>query len=430
MPASASPRFRLLRFFSVTSLIGIVVVMVGLMLAYRALTLQHLIEHESRANASLTRSFANTTWARYREFVITAPGRGRDALLADPRMASLQAEIRHQMQGLQVVKVKVYTPGGLTVFSTEASQIGEDKQGSPGILAARAGDVVSSLSYREKFNAFEGEISARNLMSSYVPVGHASGSEPEAVFEIYSDVTKLLEHEQEAQWQVATLVLGMLLALYVFLFFVVRRADRVIERQRRERAAQERAMRHQAHHDVLTGLPNRLSFGPRLERALAQATHTGQSGALLFVDLDRFKVVNDSLGHAAGDHLLKVVAKRLRACLRREDRLFRMGGDEFTVILSTVDSAQEAALLAGRLRQAASQPVVIDGREASVGATIGIVLFPGSASGVGTETADDLLRRADAAMYRAKARGRGTHAFHEDEVPVRLTSFSAVPCAD
>jgi diguanylate cyclase (GGDEF)-like protein len=430
MPASASPRFRLLRFFSVTSLIGIVVVMVGLMLAYRALTLQHLIEHESRANASLTRSFANTTWARYREFVITAPGRGRDALLADPRMASLQAEIRHQMQGLQVVKVKVYTPGGLTVFSTEASQIGEDKQGSPGILAARAGDVVSSLSYREKFNAFEGEISARNLMSSYVPVGHASGSEPEAVFEIYSDVTKLLEHEQEAQWQVATLVLGMLLALYVFLFFVVRRADRVIERQRRERAAQERAMRHQAHHDVLTGLPNRLSFGPRLERALAQATRTGQSGALMFVDLDRFKVVNDSLGHAAGDHLLKVVAKRLRACLRREDRLFRMGGDEFTVILSTVDSAQEAALLAGRLRQAASQPVVIDGREASVGATIGIVLFPGSASGVGTETADDLLRRADAAMYRAKARGRGTHAFHEDEVPVRLTSFSAVPCAD
>ena len=189
-------------------------------------------------------------------------------------------------------------------------------------------------------------------------------------------------------------------------------------------------MRHQAHHDLLTGLPNRLSFGPRLERALAQATRTGQSGALLFVDLDRFKVVNDSLGHAAGDHLLKVVAKRLRACLRREDRLFRMGGDEFTVILSTVGSAQEAALLAGRLRQAASQPVVIEGCEASVGATIGIVLFPGSASGVGTETADDLLRRADAAMYRAKARGRGTHAFHEDEVPVRLTSFSAVPCAD
>ena len=422
MSASATPRFRLLRFFSVTSLIGIVVVVVCLILAYRALMLQRLVAHESRANASLTRAFANTTWARYREFVITAPGRGREALLTDPRMASLQAEIRHQMQGLQVVKVKVYTPGGLTVFSTEASQIGEDKQGSPGILAARAGDVVSSLSYREKFNAFEGEISDRNLMSSYVPVGHAPGGEPEAVFEIYSDVTELLEHEQEAQWQVAGLVLGMLLALYVFLFFVVRRADRVIERQRRDRATQERAMRHQAHHDVLTGLPNRLSFGPRLERALAQATHTGQSGALLFVDLDRFKVVNDSLGHAAGDHLLKVVAKRLRVCLRREDRLFRMGGDEFTVILSTVDSAQQAALLAGRLRQAASQPVVIEGREAVVGATIGIVLFPGSASGIGTETAEDLLRRADAAMYRAKAQGRGTHAFHGEVAPGPVVS--------
>lgn len=417
MPASATPRFRLLRFFSVTSLIGIVVVMVGLILAYRALTLQHLVEHESRANASLTRAFANTNWARYREFVIAAPGRGREALLADPRMAHLQAEIRQQMQGLQVVKVKVYTPGGLTVFSTEAHQIGEDKQGAAGILAARSGKVVSSLSYREKFNAFEGEIAQRNLMSSYVPVGHAPGGGPEAVFEIYSDVTDLLEHQRLAQWQVAGLVLGMLLALYVFLFFVVRRADRVIEQQRRERAAQERAMRHQAHHDVLTGLPNRLSFGPRLERALAQATRTRQTGALLFVDLDRFKTVNDQLGHAAGDHLLQVVARRLRACLRQEDRLFRMGGDEFTVILGAVASAEEAAALAVRLRQAASQPVSFEAGQAVVGATIGIVLFPGSATGVGTETAEELLRRADAAMYRAKAQGRGTHAFHGDPAP-------------
>jgi diguanylate cyclase (GGDEF)-like protein len=334
----------------------------------------------------------------------------------------LQSEIRQQMQGLHVVKVKIYTPDGLTVFSTEAHQIGEDKRGTAGILAARAGEVVSNLIHREKFNAFEGELFDRDLMASYVPVGRALAGGPEAVFEIYSDVTELLAHEQEAQWQVAGLVLGLLLALYIFLFFVVRRADRVIKRQQREQATQERAMRHQAHHDLLTGLPNRLSFGARLERALAQATRTGRPGALLFIDLDRFKQVNDSLGHAAGDRLLKVVAERMRAVLRQEDRLFRMGGDEFTVILSAVDSAQETARLAERLRLAASQPVAIEGREASVGATIGIVLFPGSASGVGTETADDLLRRADAAMYRAKAQGRGTHAFHGEVAPGPVVS--------
>ncbi|MFM2052370.1 MAG: hypothetical protein RL456_407 [Pseudomonadota bacterium] len=417
MLAPATPRFRLLRFFSITSLIGIVVVMAALVMAYQALTLKHLLEHESRTNAGLTRAFANTTWGRHRDLVVTAPGRGREALLADPRMATLDAEIRQQMQGLHVVKVKVYTPDGLTVFSTEARQIGENKRGTPGILAAQAGQVVSSLSHRAKFNAFEGEIADRDLMSSYVPVGRAPGGGPEAVFEIYSDVTELLEHEQEAQWQVAVLVLCLLLALYVFLFFVVRRADRVIERQRRERAAQERAMRHQAHHDHLTGLPNRLSFGRRLERALAQATRTGRSGALLFIDLDRFKQVNDSLGHAAGDQLLQTVARRLGAVLRQGERLFRMGGDEFTVILPMVDSARDVAQLAERLRQAASQPVEIGAREASVGATIGIVLFPGSATGVGTETADELLRRADAAMYRAKAQGRGTHAFHGEERP-------------
>ena len=426
----AAPRFRLLRFFSLTSLIGIVVVMAGLVMLYRDLSLQHLIEHESRANASLTRAFANTTWQRYRDLVITAPGRGREALLADPRMAMLEAEIRQQMQGLHVVKVKVYTPDGLTVFSTEARQIGEDKRGAAGILAAQAGEVVSNLSHRAKFNAFEGEIADRDLMASYVPVGQASDGRPEAVFEIYSDVTDLLEHEKEAQWQVAGLVLGLLLALYVFLFFVVRRADRVIERQRRERAAQERAMRHQAHHDHLTGLPNRLSFGPRLERALSQATRSGETGALLFIDLDRFKEVNDRLGHAAGDRLLKVVAQRMRAVLRQEDRLFRMGGDEFTAILSAVGSPQEAARLAVRLRVAASQVVPVEGADASVGATIGIVLFPGSAIAAGTETADELLRRADAAMYRAKAQGRGTHAFHGDAVPGAVVSPADPPARD
>jgi diguanylate cyclase (GGDEF)-like protein len=320
------------------------------------------------------------------------------------------------MQGLQVVKVKIYTLSGLTVFSTDERQIGENRQGTPGILAAQAGQVVSHISYREKFSAFEGEIFQRNLMSSYVPVGDAAGGRPEAVFEIYSDVTELLEHERLAQWQIAGLVLGLLLALYVFLFFVVRKADRVIERQRREQAVQTRAMRHQAHHDLLTGLPNRLNFGRRLERALTQALRTGQTGALMFVDLDRFKVVNDSFGHPAGDHLLKVVAQRLQACLRQGDRLFRMGGDEFTVILSTVTSPQEAAMVAVRLRQAASQPVSIDASMVEVGATIGIVVFPCAAAGTGADTADDVLRRADAAMYRAKARGRGTHAFHDESV--------------
>ena len=211
MPIPSAPRFRLLRHFSAASLIGLAVVMVGLTLAYRELTRQHLIEHESRANASLTRAFANTTWGRYREFVVTAPGRGRESLLADPRMSALQTEVRQQMQGLQVVKVKVYTLGGLTVFSTDVGQIGEDKQGTSGILAAQSGQVVSQIIYREKFNAFEGEIFKRDLMASYVPVGHAPGGGPEAVFEIYSDVTELLEHERLAQWQIAGLVLGLLL---------------------------------------------------------------------------------------------------------------------------------------------------------------------------------------------------------------------------
>ena len=413
MLQSSSARFQLLKSFSISSLVGVVVVMVCLIAAYRALTLQHLVEHEGRANAALTRSFANTTWVRYRALVVDSPGRSRAELLADARLSALRAEVLAQMHGLPVVKLKVYHPQGRTVFSTEEQQIGEDKGSSAGLQAARAGQVVSSLSYREKFNAFEGEISERNLIASYVPVGGPPQGPPEAVFEVYSDVTTLLAQQERAQWQVAGLVLTLLMLLYAYLFVVVRKADRVIERQRRERAAQEAAIRHQAFHDALTGLPNRVSFGKRLDKVRARAALTGRTAALLFIDLDRFKAVNDTFGHLAGDHLLQAVSRRLARCLRRGDLLFRMGGDEFTVLLPEVSGREEAALVAQRLRDAASQPVLIDGRPVSVGASVGVTLVPGDTP----HTADILLRHADAAMYTAKANGRGTHAFHEDVAP-------------
>lgn len=410
MPSPSVARFRLLRYFSIASLVGIVAVTVCLIATYRELTLRHLIEHEGRANAALTRSFANTTWARYRTLVAGAAGKSREALLADPLVSKLRAEVQAQMHGLPVVKLKVYHPEGLTVFSTDERQIGRDERGAPGILAAQQGRVISHISYREKFNAFEGEIAQRNLIASYVPVGGLPGGPPEAVFEVYSDVTDLLAQQNQAQWQVAGLVLALLMTLYAFLFVVVRKADRVIQRQRRERAVQEAAMRHQAFHDALTGLPNRTSFRRRLDKALAQASRTGRTAALLFLDLDRFKQVNDSLGHPAGDQLLKTVAQRLSACLREGDLLFRMGGDEFTVILPTVRHREEVALVAQRLRDAASQPVSIDGQEVRVGASVGVALVPSDTP----HSADVLLRQADTAMYTAKANGRGTHAFYPD----------------
>jgi diguanylate cyclase (GGDEF)-like protein len=414
-PAPLRPRpFRLTRFFSITSLIGLALVTACLIWSYREFTVRHLIDHENRANANLTRAFANTVWARYRGFVLASGGRSRAALLADPAMAQLRADVLEKMRGLQIVKIKIYNIDGLTVFSTDQRQVGENKSSNRGFHDARGGAVTSQITYREKFDAFEGVLNNRSLIASYIPIRAAPGAAPEGVFEVYSDVTELLQQQSRAQWQVAGIVLGALAALYLFLFFIVRKADRIIARQVQERAAQEDEVRHQAYHDVLTGLPNRAYFSEQLNQAVALATRHGHASALMFIDLDRFKFINDSLGHEAGDTVLQVISARILACLRSSDLLFRMGGDEFTVILPEIAAPGEAAIVAKRILDAVAAPVSVHEHELIVGTTIGIAVYPGDGAG-----AEELLRNADAAMYSAKESGRGSFAFYHTEMNQR-----------
>ncbi len=413
-PRRAQKPFKLTRYFSVTAFVGLVVVTASLIFVYRELTERHLIEHESRANADLTRAFANNVWAQHRDLALSSVGRTREQLLADPRQDQLRADVASTMTGLKVAKIKIYNLQGLTVFSTDEKQIGEDKSSNPGFKAAAAGTITSQITYRERFDAFEGVLSHRNLIFSYIPVRPHPNAAPEGVFEVYSDVTDLLAQQRLAQWQVAGIVLGLLLTLYVFLFLVVRKADRIIASQERERAAKEEEVRHQAYHDALTGLPNRAYFGERLNEAISLSARHSHAGALMFIDLDRFKIVNDSLGHDAGDALLKAVSGRIQSCLRDSDLLFRMGGDEFTIILPHIAEPEDAAHAAQRVLEAVASPMKIGQHELIVGATIGIAVFPDDG-----DNAEALLKHADAAMYSAKDSGRGTHAFFRAEMNQR-----------
>ncbi len=163
----------------------------------------------------------------------------------------------------------------------------------------------------------------------------------------------------------------------------------------------ERRYRHLAHHDQLTGLPNRALFFDRLDQALALSRREHAGLALLFIDLDKFKDVNDSLGHDAGDQLLRETASRMNSCIRESDSAGRIGGDEFIVFLRGTENIHAAELGAEKLRVALDAPFMISGRAVRVSASIGIALFPDHASGSG-----DLAQRADAAMYRSKAQGR------------------------
>jgi diguanylate cyclase (GGDEF)-like protein len=155
-----------------------------------------------------------------------------------------------------------------------------------------------------------------------------------------------------------------------------------------------------AYHDALTGLPNRQLFLDHLALAITQARRDHHKLAVFFLDLDRFKVINDSLGHAVGDKLLQRVAERVRNVLRESDTVARMGGDEFTILAPVVFSGEGAAHVAVKVQEAIRQPMTIDGRELFASASIGISVFPDDG-----ETPDTLLRNADAAMYRAKAGG-------------------------
>lgn len=173
-----------------------------------------------------------------------------------------------------------------------------------------------------------------------------------------------------------------------------------VSRDITERKIVEEQIEHQAYHDALTGLPNRRLFRDRLTIALAHARRMDTPLAVVFLDLDRFKDVNDSLGHSFGDELLKAIAIRLKTALRQEDSIARMGGDEFTILIANLKTPNDAAKIAQKILEVVAQPLRIEGTEIFITTSVGIALFPSDG-----DTAEALLKNADHAMYRAKEAG-------------------------
>ncbi|MEN8303153.1 MAG: EAL domain-containing protein [Campylobacterota bacterium] len=174
---------------------------------------------------------------------------------------------------------------------------------------------------------------------------------------------------------------------------------------------QKDILAHQAHHDALTGLPNRTLFNDRLEQATEKAKRNNTKVALLFIDLDHFKEINDSLGHDVGDTILTTVTQRLEETIRDQDTLARLGGDEFTIVLEDLLQGEDASLLAQKILESLAKPINVEDNALYVSSSIGISLYPDDG-----DSSTDLLKYADSAMYRAKDEGRNNFQFYSAEM--------------
>jgi diguanylate cyclase (GGDEF)-like protein len=234
------------------------------------------------------------------------------------------------------------------------------------------------------------------------------------VVEVYVNQTARAARIRASFAQVGAVVLFVLLATGLA------GAWHWVQRLRAQRRVEER-VRYLARHDVLSGALNRASFHDALDKASWRHSQAGSSFAVLCVDLDRFKEVNDMLGHSAGDEVLRQATQRLRSVLRHGDDLARLGGDEFAVLQSDVADAADVRVLAERMVQALAEPYEVAGQRVSCGASVGAALF-----GVDAQQTEALMHKADLALYRAKAGGRGTFSFYDAELDTQLQQRHAL----
>jgi len=233
--------FRVLRHFSIIGLVAVLMAAAALVGVYRVVAIESLVDMGEENNGALAMTLAASLSPVLADYLDEAQRLAPGELPNHRGHPALHAAISQYMREGPVVKIKLYDANGRTVYSSEAKQIGEDKQGNPGFRAASAGRVASELTHRDTFSAFEGVIEDRDVLSTYVPLRLAA-SGPRAVFEVYSDVTPFIQRIGHTTWFVAASVMMVLLALYAALYTVVWRAERILKRQYAEREAVEVAL--------------------------------------------------------------------------------------------------------------------------------------------------------------------------------------------
>jgi diguanylate cyclase (GGDEF)-like protein len=310
---------------------------------------------------------------------------------------SLNARLRLQLQGALKPQlddaresVRIYNSDGDLLFSSGAVAGGNEGSGvADGLRRALGGDSATG----------EARAGATEMFSVYVPITFPGSLVPDGAVEVRMPFGPMdREIHAEARPLIALLGVG-LLGLYLVLLRIVAKSSKRLRKQVEDNE-------RQALHDPLTDLPNRILFRDRVQQAIALASRSKESLAVMLIDLDRFKEINDSLGHHHGDLLLKQIGPRLEKLLRETDSIARLGGDEFAILMVNVPAPAAAIHVADKVREELQKPFPVQGITLHIDASIGIALYPGHGKSV-----DQLLQRADVAMYMAKASGNGREVY-------------------
>ena len=297
----------------------------------------------------------------------------------------------------RIVRVKIWSPQGRVIYSDDHTLIGRTFPVASDLGEALDGETssdVSSLTSAENV----AERSFGQLLEVYVPLRFAPTGPPVGAFELYLPYAPIAQASGSDEHRLYLIVAGGLALLWGALFRMVLGASRRLRRDADALRRQAETNEYLALHDQLTDLPNRTLFHDRVDQALAAARRDGSTTAVMILDLDRFKEINDTLGHDHGDILLTQLGPRFRGVLREADTVSRLGGDEFGILLSGLHGVDEAIRLGGTLTACLIDPFQLSETDLEVGASIGIALCPDHGDG-----ADSLMRRAEVAMYVAKA---------------------------
>jgi diguanylate cyclase (GGDEF)-like protein len=415
-------KFPLVRWLSITSLLAMVLTATILILLYRQDQLAAFDEYAEEENERVLYHIIYSLDEELNTYISKHNGLDPRVTRDDPDLDSLFTSSLEQIKEHDILKLKLFNLSGKVIYSSVRTEIGGSSSKPELLQKALKGISASLLSHREKFSSTRAELQDVDIFETYMPLKHEGKNI--GVIESYTDAAPVYDRLRTKTVQIILVVFGAFSGLYAALFLSVPKADRAVAQWQNQTETIDVLIHSMAFYDSLTHLPNRYLLHDRIAQSIAASNRSGCYSALLFLDMDNFKPLNDTHGHDAGDLLLVEAARRINRCVREVDTVARFGGDEFVVLLSELDcdkdkSLNQAQTVAEKIRITLSQPYHLqfneDERagkaiEHSCTASIGVVLFGCKAN------VEAILQRADKAMYLSKEAGRNSIRFCEEQV--------------